>query len=86
MKKDIARSVAMPTIKVITMGMLMWGAHVLTTEPAAGASCYTCSLVGGQADCVEPGPGRPGSTQCFFTGLGYCQFSGDPCEGAPVGG
>ena len=54
MKKDIARSVAMPTIKIITMGMLMWGAHVLTTEPAAGASCYTCSLVGGQADCVEP--------------------------------
>lgn len=85
MKKDVALSVAMPTIKIITMGLLMWGAHTLTVEPAKGFACYTCSMVGGLPDCVMPGPGKAGATGCMFTGTS-CQFSGDPCDGPPPGG
>lgn len=86
MKKDTALSVAMPTIRVITMGMLMWGTHVLTAEPAN--ACSTCSSVfepggGSHPGCVEPGPGSGGASGCIAVG-DDCSLVGDSCEGDPI--
>lgn len=80
MKKDTALSVAMPTIKIITLGMLMWGANVLSTEATAGSACYTCSTVGGAYNCVEPNPGGSGYSACAeWHESGSCILSGTSC-------
>jgi hypothetical protein len=85
MRKDVALSVAMPTIKIITMGMLMWGVHGLTVEPARAATCYTCSWIDDcPAVCSEPGPGDMGFTGCVTNGSGGCQYSGSQCWGDPL--
>jgi hypothetical protein len=79
MKKENALSV----MKIFTMGMLMWGAHVLTPETASGASCLSCSWVSGDPTCSEPNPGgsgREGCTLVTIPGLGEeCIYSGADC-------